>query len=111
MFPVMLLVEQFLMEIMYCLSTAVTTCCISACSTPRNSWKPRRFSLYTILSSHGSTRAELLGIFKIPGCTGPTYRTGDSVAYFVLIIKITRCPGVPHPSLEYTERPLIFSLI
>ena len=55
------------METMYCFLTAVTTCWISACSTPCNYWKTRKFLSYTILSLYKVTHVALLGICIIQG--------------------------------------------
>ena len=99
MFSVNYTVSRFLMEIIYCSSMAVTYSWISACSNPHILWKTWQFSLYTCLSSYKATRVALLGIVRIPGFTGRTYRTGDSVAYFVLLIKSLRCLWVESPRL------------
>ena len=78
MFPVNCPVVQLFMEIMYFSSMAVTTCCMSACSTPRTSWKTQRFSSYTLFSLYEVTRVLLLVICRIPGFIGRTYAIGDS---------------------------------
>ena len=44
-----------------------------------------------------ATCVALLGIWRITGCTGRTYGTGNSMAYFALVIKSTRCPWVIIP--------------
>ena len=80
MLTVNFLVARFFMEIMYCSLTAVTIVYTSVCLSPHDLWKTLIFSLYTLLSSYEVTRVLLLGISRIPGCTGRTYGTGDIVS-------------------------------
>ena len=90
MFPVNCPVVQFFVDTMY----------LSACSTPPNSWKTQIFSSYNRFCSYEATRVVLLGISRIKGFTGRTYGTGDSVAYFELVIKSPRSPVVAPPMLD-----------
>ena len=73
-------------------------------------WKTGIFSSYTLLSLYEAKRVDLLAICRIPGCMGITYVTCDSVAYIVLVIKRPKYTLVNSPSLEWTERALLFSL-
>ena len=47
--------------------------------------------------SYEATRVVFLGICRITGCIERTYATGDSAAYFVLVIKRPRCLCVNPP--------------
>ena len=91
MFPVNVQLVKLFMETMYLLLTAVETFWISACSNQRTLWKTWRLLSFTHLSFYEVTRVVLLGISRIPGYMVRTYRAGNSVAYFVLVIKIPRC--------------------
>ena len=60
---------------------------------------------------YDATGVALFGICKIPGCTGCTYRTFDSVAYWVFFVDITICTVVAPLILEWAEITLVLSQV
>ena len=76
---------------------------MTACSTPRTSWKTRKASVWLRSIPSAVRRVVPTGIVRAPGRVGRTYGVVEWMAYCVGVMMRPKWPCAPPPRLERTD--------